>query len=140
MARETNMRIFVHLDCLTDGSPWDTQGMFGTVPTAADYWTIVDAADRLDSYWIAITDSSNFESKRRFHAQYCLNHNPLAVSDDWCDIVSDSLLITRNLNLARQWCGCGGSGARWINEGVLHDASGSTDEWLCRIALEATCN
>jgi hypothetical protein len=131
------MKVYVHLDTLTDGSPWTTKAMFGTVPTAGDYPAIVGEADCHDWHWQAITTTDSIDAKQRFVRQYFYERNqPLFVVDDFRDVVNDSLLISRCLNTCRLFAAAGGR-ALWKDGRTFRDVSGTNNEFLCRTALEA---
>jgi hypothetical protein len=129
------MKTFVDLSTLTDGSRWTRKGVFGVVPTAGDYPLIVDTADKLDWYWYAITTPEHIAAKRRFHDQYSLARNKLIVVDDFRDVVSDAILISRCLNSCRLFCATGRR-ALWVDYPKFIDVSGSNAEFLAKCAAE----
>jgi hypothetical protein len=133
------MRTSIELSTLTDGSPWTTKKVFGTVPTAGDYHRVVSEADRCDYFWRAITTPAEIQAKRRFVDQYFLNRNELLVIDDFRDVVADSLLISRCLNTCRMFAVAGGR-ALWVNHPRFVDVSGTNAEFLGACAGEALCN
>jgi hypothetical protein len=122
--------IYVDLETLTDRP-------FGRImpSTAWAFYQIVDRADSLEFYWSGLSNFDHERRKRYWWDRYALsNRNPLVLTYDARPLAANNLLITRDLNLARLWAINGGN-AKWIDNDVWHDASGTDSQWMARVAV-----
>src|SRR4051812_25197584 len=102
--------IFVQLETLAAG-PF-RRGQY--ISTCGDYWKIVDFADKLDWEWVCLTTPDQEKRKRAWDGQFCLARNRLMIVPDFTDVAPGNVIVSRDLNVCRQFCGAGGR-AWWID-------------------------
>ena len=101
------MTAFVELETLTSGHPFGRGRIQPT--TCANYWRVVDTADDLDWHWSGLTTPDQRTLKRKWWDAICTaTVTSWWFREDYCDVAAGNLLISRDLNLCRQFCAAGG--------------------------------